>query len=130
MTLPHDGEIKTLLTDECNEHTCVHEGEASLSSDRKVTQVDSDVGLPTPPSSNASKPNPTRSLPGLHFTSPERSSCRRGRRNKIELDLGLALEIESHRNRLECQWNRQQNRNDAGITYFLKRAEVQCSTDS
>ena len=58
MTL-HDGEIKTLLTDEYNEHTCVHEGEASLSSDRKVIHVDSDVGLPTPPSSNTSKPNPT-----------------------------------------------------------------------
>ena len=58
MTLPHDGEIKKLLTDE---HTYVHEGEASLSSDRKVIHVDSDVALPTPSSSNTSKPNPTAS---------------------------------------------------------------------
>ena len=58
MTLPHDGEIKKLLTG----HVHTHADEASLSSDRTVLHIDPDVALPaTPSSSNActSKPNPT-----------------------------------------------------------------------
>ena len=40
-----------------------------------------------------------------------------------QLDLGLALRTTTCRNRLEYH----QNRNDAGIIYFLKRREVQYS---
>ena len=56
MNPPHDGEIKKLLTGH------VHGDEASLSSDRAVLHVDSDVALPTPSLSNTctSKTPPIR----------------------------------------------------------------------
>ena len=46
-----------------------------------------------------------------------------GKVDRDQLDLGLALRINVRRYRLQCH----QNRNDAGITYFLKRWEVQYS---